>query len=217
MTVSDGTNTASDSFLLTVNAVNTPPTITIIANQSVNEDTATAGLSFTIGTGKRSGQPDPGQEFLQPTLVPLSGIVFGGSGANRTVTVTPATNQSGSATITVSVTDGQYAASNSFVVTVNAVNDAPTITGIVTQTVNVNGTTGPLNFTIGDVDTALTSLTLNTSSSNPTLVPAGGVFLGGSGANRTVTVTPAAGQTGSSTITLGVSDGLASASTDISR
>ena len=80
--------------------------------------------------------------------------------------------------------------------TVNAVNDAPTITGIANQTINVNATTGPLEFTVGDVETAAGSLTVSGSSSNPTLVPNANIVFGGSGANRTVTVTPAANQNG---------------------
>ena len=44
-----------------------------------------------------------------PALVPAANIVFGGSGANRTVTITPAANQSGTATITLTVTDGTAA------------------------------------------------------------------------------------------------------------
>ena len=60
------------------------------------------------------------------TLVPLSGIVFGGSGASRTVTVTPAADQNGTATITVTVTDGDGAStSDTFLLTVTPVNDAP--------------------------------------------------------------------------------------------
>ena len=42
---------------------------------------------------------------------------------------------------------------------------------------------------------------------NPTLVPNANVLVGGSGANRTVTVTPVTGQSGTSTITLTVNDG----------
>jgi len=50
------------------------------------------------------------------TLVPAANIVFGGSGSARTVTVTPAPNQYGDATVTVTVTDGGgLAASDSFV------------------------------------------------------------------------------------------------------
>ena len=63
------------------------------------------------------------------TLVPNGNIVFGGSGASRTVTVTPAANQSGTATIAVSVSDGQASASDTFVLTVTAaVNTPPTVT-----------------------------------------------------------------------------------------
>src|ERR1700694_5288619 len=46
------------------------------------------------------------------TLVPNGNIVFGGSGSNRTVTITPATNQFGSATITVTASDAREGASS---------------------------------------------------------------------------------------------------------
>jgi Bacterial Ig domain len=71
----------------------------------------------------------------------------------------------------------------------------------------MNGVVGPLAFTVGDAETAASALTLGASSSNPTLVPTSGIAFGGSGANRTVTVTPAAGRTGTATITVTVSDG----------
>src|SRR2546426_784757 len=75
--------------------------------------------SFTVGDGDsalRSLTLRRGSFY--PTLAPSNNIVFGGSGANRTVTVSPAAGQAGSATITVTVDDGQYSASTSFVVTV---------------------------------------------------------------------------------------------------
>ena len=97
--------------------------------------------------------------------------------------------------------------------TVNAVNDAPTITTIANQTTTVGTAVGPLAFTVGDVETAAGSLTVSGSSSNPTLVPNGNIVFGGSGANRTVTVTPAANQTGTATITVTVSDGQLSTAT----
>jgi hypothetical protein len=215
VTVSDGTNNASDPFVLTVNTVNTPPTLTGVVNQSINEDTSTAALNFTVGDAETSpGSLTVSKGSSNPVLVPTNNIVLGGSGATRTVTVTPAANQNGSATITISVSDGQYVVSTNWVVTVSAVNDPPTLTGMADQTISVNGTTGPLNFTIGDVDTAVGSLTVSTNSSNPSLVPLGNIVLGGSGANRTVTVTPAADQTGVATITVSVSDGEFTVSTN---
>ncbi|HMO66990.1 MAG TPA: hypothetical protein PKE47_17520, partial [Verrucomicrobiota bacterium] len=50
------------------------------------------------------------------------------------------------------------------------------------------------------------------AASNPALFPSGAIVLGGSGAGRSVTLTPAAGQTGTALVTLTVSDGAASAS-----
>jgi VCBS repeat-containing protein len=213
VSVSDGSLAASDTFTLTVNAGNTAPTISNIADQSVNEDTATGPIAFTVGDAETAaGSLTVSGSSSNPTLVPNGNIVFGGSGANRTVTISPAANQSGSSTITVTVNDGALTAADTFVLTVNAVNDAPTISDVPNQTINQNTSTGPLAFTVGDLETAAASLTVNGSSANTTLVPNANIVFGGSGANRTVTVTPAANQSGSTTITLTVSDGSLTAS-----
>src|SRR5207237_1416695 len=147
--------TASDSFLLTVNPVNDLPTITDIVNQTVNEDTATAALAFTIGDVETPAAAlTVTTTSSNLTLVPTASIVLGGAAASRTVTVTPAANQSGTATITVTVKDADGGtASDSFLLTVNPVNDLPTITDIVNQTVNEDTATAALAFTIGDVET----------------------------------------------------------------
>jgi sulfur relay (sulfurtransferase) complex TusBCD TusD component (DsrE family) len=96
---------------------------------------------------------------------------------------------------------------------VSLLNTAPTISGIPGQTIPQGGSTGSLNFTVGDVETPAGNLTVTGTSSNPTLVPASGIVFGGSGANRTVTVTPAATQTGTASITVSVSDGSLTTST----
>jgi uncharacterized repeat protein (TIGR02543 family) len=121
----------------------------------------------------------------------------------------------GSATITVTVNDGQAVnntVTRSFTVTVNAVNDAPSISAVANQTVVSGSSSGPVNFIVGDAETAASALTLTASSSAPAILPPGGVVFGGSGSNRTVTLTPAAGQSGSVNVTLTVSDGVASSS-----
>ena len=124
MTVSDGALTASDTFVLTVNAVNDAPTISDIANQTTTANTATGPLSFTVGDVETAaGSLTVSGSSNNTTLVPNGNIVFGGSGANRTVTVTPAANQSGTATITVTVSDGALTASDTFVLTVNCAPD----------------------------------------------------------------------------------------------
>ncbi len=67
--------------------------------------------------------------------------------------------------------------------------------------------TSAIAFTVGDNETSTSGLIVSASSSNTTLLPISGVVLGGANANRTVTLTPAAGQSGNTTITLIVSDG----------
>jgi hypothetical protein len=51
----------------------------------------------------------------------VEAVVLGGSGANRTVTLTPAANQSGTTTITVAVSDGASTVNRQFSLVVNPV------------------------------------------------------------------------------------------------
>ncbi len=85
-------------------------------------------------------------------------------------------------------------------------NTPPTLADIADQTIVKNSTTGALNFTVDDAQTGASAVTLSATSSNISLVPNASVVLGGSGANRTVTVTPLANQTGVTTITITASD-----------
>jgi VCBS repeat-containing protein len=213
ITVSDGSLTATDTFVLTVTGINDTPTISDVANQTINEDSSTSALAVTIGDQETAaGSLTLTGSSDNTTLIPNGNIVFGGSGSSRTVTITPAANQNGSATITLTVSDGVASATDTFTVTVTAVNDAPTVSDVANQTVNEDVATSALAFTIADQETAAASLTVTRSSSNTTLVPLANVVLGGSGASRTVTVTPAADQSGTSTITITVSDGSLSSS-----
>lgn len=138
-TVADGAggSISSTTFNITVSAVNDAPTITTISNQAVNENQATAALSVTVGDAETAaGSLTLSGSSSNTTLVPNVNISFGGSGASRTVTVTPATDEYGSATITVTVSDGAAQASTSFTLTVNPVNDPPSFTKGADQTVS---------------------------------------------------------------------------------
>ncbi len=212
ITVSDGTVTAFDEFVLTVTAVNDAPTISNIANRTVNEDTSTPAVPFTVGDVETAaGSLTLTRTSSNTALVPVANIVFGGSGANRTVTLTPAANRSGTTTVRITVSDGTATAFDEFVLTVTAVNDAPTISNIANRTVNEDTPTPAVPFTVGDVETAAGSLTLTRTSSNTALVPVANIVFGGSGANRTVTLTPAPNQSGTTTVRITVSDGTATA------
>src|SRR5207237_8262231 len=59
---------------------------------------------------------------------------------------------------------------------------------------------------IWDAETAAGSLSVNATSSNTALLPNANIVFGGSGADRTFTLTPATGQTGTSNVTITVTD-----------
>jgi endo-1,4-beta-xylanase len=87
-------------------------------------------------------------------------------------------------------------------------NTRPTVTNVTDKTTDQDAPAGPFNFTIGDGQTAAADLTVEAVSLNPTLLPTANITLGGSGANRTVSLSPAAGQFGSAAVLLLVSDGV---------
>ena len=200
--------------MLTVNP-NTPPTITAIGPQSTNEDTPTGAIAFTVGDAETS----PNALTLSATssnaaLIPVANIAFGGSGAGRNVIITPAAGLSGTSTITITVSDGTLTVSTNFVLTVNPGNTPPTITAIGPQSTAENTPTSPIVFTIVDAETQPSGLTLSGTSSNTALIPNANISFGGNGSNRTVVLTPAPSLNGTSTITITVSDGTLTASTN---
>jgi MYXO-CTERM domain-containing protein len=208
LTVGDGTGTAQETFDVTISAIDDPPTVAALSPVSTNEDIATGAISVSIS------DPDSNLNLLtigatssNQSVVADSGIATGGSGASRTLFLTPVANASGMTTITVTVSDGNGMDSETFVLTVTAQNDLPTITAVSNQTVDEDMATSALGFTVGDVETAASSLTVTGTSSNQSVVANSGIVIGGSGASRTVTVTPVANASGSATITLTVNDG----------
>ena len=105
----------------------TAPTILGINDWITREDTPIS-VPFTIGdmetpslllkvTGESSDQ----------NLVPNGNLFLDGWETNRTLTIIPSPDQSGTTTITLSVNDGTATASTSFVLTVDSVNDPPTL------------------------------------------------------------------------------------------
>lgn len=86
------------------------------------------------------------------------------------------------------------------------INDSPTISAIATQTTAIGTATSAIAFTLGDAETAVEDLVLTAFTTNPVLLPPGGIVLGGSGDSRTVTLTPAEGLTGTAPVTLQVTD-----------
>jgi hypothetical protein len=222
VTVNDGgtsNNIVSRSFLVTVNGVNQQPTIDPLADVTINENAAvqTVGL-----TGISSGAPNESQVLSvnasssNTGLIPAPTVTYTSPNSTGSLSFKPVTNQFGNATVTVTVRDSgtsNNVVTRTFNVTVNAVNQPPVVSTITNRVIAVGTSTPAIPFTVSDVETPAASLTVSGGSDNLTLVPLSGIVFGGSGGNRTVTVTPAAGQTGAANITVSVSDGTDTTST----
>ncbi len=189
---------------------NTPPTITSVANQSTVGSSTVGPLPFTVGDAESSASSlTLSASSSNQNLLPSSGINLGGSGANRTVTLNPSGN-TGTVTVTLSVSDGTDTSSTQFTLTITAppVNNPPTISSIGSQTVTAGTTLGPLSFSVSDPETAAGNLSVLAQSSNQNLVSNSSISVGGSGGNRNITLTASSGVTGATVITVRVSDGV---------
>jgi hypothetical protein len=129
---SPGADVLFDSFLVSDQAIgdspgaNRAPTISDLADQAIDQDATLGPLSFVLGDAETAADALVVHGLSSDTaLVPVAGIVFGGSGANRTVTVTPAPGAVGTATLTLVVDDGTRTARDSFVLTVESTNTPP--------------------------------------------------------------------------------------------
>ncbi len=213
VTVNDGTQSASRSFILTVTSVPDAPTIAAIAAQSTPEDTPRT-VSFTIGDADTA----LGALVVQATssntvLVPAGALTLSGAGAARTVTITPASDAFGTATITITVSDGSATTPVAFTLTVTAVADEPAFAaGVPAAVSTLVGTATSFPVTVTDADGTGGSLTLAGATTNSSLLPGAGIAVVPSAATTTsrtfmVTLTPAAGMTGTGGLTLAASDG----------
>jgi uncharacterized repeat protein (TIGR01451 family) len=184
------------------------PVVVGPGDQAVLEDQSTGPLAFSIS------DPDGDASQLLVTarssdgvIIPANTIVIGGSGANRTVEVIPGAEQSGEAIVTLRATDadGNVGAAT-FTVTIGILNDIPQLF-LPGPTILLEGQSSPLlDFTVDDPDHDESELLFAVSSSDPALVPTGGIALAGSGSNRRVRVTPTSDAFGEVIITVSAED-----------
>src|SRR5438067_13284406 len=75
-------------------------------------------------------------------------------------------------------------------------NTPPVISTIANRTIGANLSTPNIAFTIGDLETPASNLTLSGASTNTILIPVGNIVFGGAASNRTVQLTPTLNQIG---------------------
>jgi hypothetical protein len=103
-------------------ATNAAPVITAINSVTINQDTVAGPISFGVTDNESaSGMLTVTATASDATIFPADGIVLGGNGASRTITLTPLEQRTGATTISLLVADPQGATTTRmFTVTVNA-------------------------------------------------------------------------------------------------
>jgi len=185
------------TFSITVSRVNDAPVISGVPDQSLQED---SGLNndiidlFTFASDEED--PDTSLTF-SITSQSDTGVVSCSLDSNRFIDCTTQADQNGVSDVTVQVSDtGGLTDTDTFRVTVTAVNDAPTITSTAVTTATV-GLTYTYNVDATDADGDTLTFSLTTFPSGMTINSATGV----------ITWTPTNSDIGSNPVTVEVSDG----------
>ncbi len=226
VTVSDGTKSATETFVFGVSRLPTFDPVNPIPDKEMAEDATPLSFSFKVydedGDALTVSAVSDNQDVLPDANILINGYVSpytttlltDGDTFSRSLTMKldPPLNANGTANVTVTVTDGSGDVSDSFVLTVTSVNDPHEISDIPNKTVLEDSTLGPFSFTITDVDSDLASLQITATSNNPDLIPddAEHIIIDQTDADPTLTIIPApdanSTEFGTATITVVVSE-----------
>jgi hypothetical protein len=132
-----GSASSTFNITLVVALNNAAPTISYIPNQTTVPNTPVGPISFVVNDAET-----PAASLIVSAVssnqgvLPNANVALGGSGSTRTITLTPATGQLGSALVTVTVSDGLQSSISQFTLTVaGPAPDSPTS---IAATVNGN-------------------------------------------------------------------------------
>lgn len=184
------------------------PTISDIADVTIDEDGSTK-VSFTVDDlDDAPGDIAVTAVSNNDALVTDDSLEVTGADGDRSLTVSPVADASGTADITVTATDTDgHTATTTFSLTVNPVNDRPVIVGIPDDISVPAGTSSTVSFDISDVESDADGLTLTVTSSNESVVPNDNIIDTNDNGDVTLTITPVVDETGSTIITVEASDG----------
>lgn len=226
----NGARFATNTTTITFQPLTTgtqPPSISAIADVIIPATTTSGAIDFTVN------DPQDGPDGLTPVatssnpgVLPESGILFDGSGTNRSLTITPvgASGVTTNAIVTITVTDAEgNSAQSSFTVTIPPFVSPPVVlagtnVNYIPPTNTVLGNPVTIPFQIVDTNVAAASLIVTgyaasyTTNLGEISITTDGVA--GSTNNCSVTVTPTGSGVG--VVTLNVVDSVNSLTDTVS-
>ena len=150
---------------------NTPPTIEAIDDVVSNEDETVAEIEL-IAEDKETSKSKLQWTVtaINADLIAPEAISVRKTGLRRYLEITPKENAHGETDITVTVNDGIDEVSTTFKLTVNAVNDPPTISAVEPIEINEDQMVS-FTVTLTDIDTAPEELKITGNAANAALLP----------------------------------------------
>ena len=209
-----------ETFVVTVDPVNDAPTLDVIPDQTALEDSGPQSVAFS-GVTAGGGETNPMRVTASsgnPALVSDLVVTYATPDSTGTLSYTPQLDQVGTTTITVTVEDGgldgdlNTAADNAtfsrtFQVTIDDVNDAPTLDDPSDVTVDEDSpeqTVALTGITAGPGESQ--SLRVTASSDTPGLIPDPIVTYTSPSTGGSIAFTPVVDAFGVATITVTVED-----------
>ena len=141
VSVSDGVLTDTNSFTLSVLPVNDAPVLTDIPDQSIDEDTV---FTYTL-----TATDVDSDETIYSVVIIEGNATYDLNDSQ--LSVYPDLNFNGNIQISIAASDGEFATSQSFTLSVLPVNDAPVLTDIPDQSIDED-TVFTYTLTATDVD-----------------------------------------------------------------
>jgi gliding motility-associated-like protein len=195
---------------VTINAVNDPPSFNLINDVQITENAPVQTITITgISPGPLESQS---MSFSVSSgnlpLIPQPTVTYNGTGTTATLSFQPVANQTGSATITVKITDtGLAEFTDTFVIEVQSINDPPTLNPISAVTVNEDAdqtNVALTGITAGPSESQV--LTVTASSNNAALFDIFQVAYQSPQNSGTLQIKPKANAFGVATVTVRVTD-----------
>jgi hypothetical protein len=219
----DNNGTFSRMFTVTVDAVNDPPTLDAIADPAaINEDAPqqTVNLAGISAGGSESQTLQVTATSNNTGLIPNPTVTYTSPNATGSLAYTPVLNQSGTAIVTVTITDAglddnlatpgdNLTVTRTFTVTVIEVNNPPTL-DVIADPVAINEDAGQqtvnlAGITAGSGETQ--PLQVSATSNNTSLIPNPTVTYTTPNTTGSLTYTPVPDAFGTAVVTVTVTDG----------
>ncbi len=201
ITVSDSNTSVSTQVVITVNAVNDPPSLTVSTTAlTLDEDFGTTQLITVNRSDIENDTLTLSFAESMPNIVRVSTLSAG-------IQVAPLLNANGQTTLTITVSDSQASVSTQVVVTVNAVNDTPTLSVSSNNISTLGGFSSIIiNTTASDVEDDNISFTV--TDDNPGVVTV-------TTSTNAIVLNTISGASGQTTLTVSVVDSSGTTVTEI--